>query len=267
MQQQDSSREFVARAMARAKFNRRAIQFLIDLSEADEIALAADEAALLNFMAGVYEFGFNRGGNTYIGQQSATEYVRQLAARIQANPEILGLAINVVHALLAAAADDRDVTVNEPFAPDTKLIFLGSRRPHITLVWAPTSDKELAQALAFGTGKVLQSEEGEMVRRCKWDNCRLGPRDKEHPEGQRRIFLANSPRQEYCGRQCSTAASFLRFKEKHEEATAIHAAPGDQNASTPKRSKRRRKLGATAPPKALPAESTPESRSQRRNAS
>jgi len=244
MRQQDSSREFVARAMARAKFNRRAIQFLIDFSEADPMALAVDQAALLKFIAGVYEFNFYRSQNIRLHKEPIAKYVSQLATEIQADPEILSFASEPLRDLLAAAADGTDHTIYEPFPPETKLIFLGSSHPHASILWMPEGREQLGRALAGSALQLLQSEEGEMVRRCRRENCRLGPRDKEHLEGQRRIFLANSPRQEYCGRQCSTAASFLRFKEKHEGASVIHATRDDQNAGALKRRKRQRNRAA-----------------------
>jgi hypothetical protein len=245
MRQQHSSRELVARAIAQAKYERQAIQFLIDLSEADAAALAADETALLNCMTDVYTFGFNRSIDTKKGKQPPLEFVNQLVSQIKADPEVLSLAIEVVGKFLAAAADDKDPPSLILPTP-TGITFIGSSRPHGMFLSIPPGRAHLAQSVGFKACEILVSQEGQWVRRCKWESCRLGPRDKEHPEGQPRIFLAARPIQEYCGRQCSTAASLNRFRQKQKE-TAKGAKAG----------KGRRQPGASAPAPRPPSKAMP----------
>ena len=148
-----------------------------------------------------------------------------LAARFRTNPSRwLGPLTTKLKDLLVAVADGQRIKL--PTAAASHMVFDGHALKRFEplgfeggLGWrmgagslltfrlsAPlVSPHSLAVCFLFNAMRQLDSEQGIMVRRCQYERCR-------------ELFLANRPKQVYCGRSCVNALNFERHKNKDPQA-------------------------------------------------
>ena len=230
----DKRREMLARAfsapvMARAAADnrRKLVKFLLRLSTLDPQAPVVSPG-----LAGEL-CGF--------GLMSALRYksfhLQPLEARLAARPrQTLGPLIRETRKLLAAVADGERYRLAMPrgagvalSADALKLLddregyqgAFGYRiasagratNPFTLAVVVPKRQiwTSLAAVFIFNAMRALDSETGVMVRRCRREGCR-------------EIFLANRPKQIFCGILCAQNVASARYRREHPEQRARHAA-------------------------------------------
>ena len=202
---------------------RKALDFLIRLSETDPAALVSPERPgdVANLVAGLFRYGLI----------AATTYLRQypqpqptITAQIRDEPEVLRPLITKTKELLSAAADGKAITFAVPKNAQLRfdgrwhavadprdygdMLFRRVDEARASFVFAlDIPDGSLQDQWAvflFNAMRQLDSVEGLMVRRCAREGCD-------------RIFLAKRPKQVACGPYCRSAITWARFKEKNPD--------------------------------------------------
>jgi hypothetical protein len=227
----------------------RRIAFLFQLVNSDPVALVEAEKTgtqpgdLTNLAYGLLMFGLlppPRDKKGAYVKEIPREYADEVLAWIRANPARLRPTIDGVRKLLEAAADGLDI--EEIILPGTRVAFFGSRPAGSRASFGtPVTDdagKGLAQLVWLTVHRLLDSEEGELVRRCKREACRC-------------IFLASRLNQEFCSRKCANAIAFERYKAKRidevgEEAYRAEHAKAVRNSQAIAR--RRKSISVSLPP-------------------
>jgi hypothetical protein len=194
-----------------ARFRRESLKFLIGLSEVDLVALLSSDhpGDLLNLVWGFYRFAYL--GTNSLTLDEASEQARDLADAIRAKPERLGRAIDGVRSLLKSVTEGNEVKLE--FLPGTAMVIrISPEGTRDSFLYSPIrrSYEGLRQTLMFKTMRLLDTEEGQLVRQCARKDCR-------GPHGERRLFLASRPKQVFCGRRCANAATFERYRRRVDD--------------------------------------------------
>jgi hypothetical protein len=228
---------------ASASERREKIEFLLYLAKVDPVALVesdppGDLANLAWWMVKycIAPLPFESDGN-YEGQNLA-EMVEKLETWIKSDPKTLGPTIRGVRQLVTAAADGTQIMM--PLVEGSVTTFQGKEKGGRRVTFGVPRNagglgRGWAQTVCLNVQNLLDTEEGELVRRCNREQCR-------------EIFLASRPNQEFCSRKCANAVAFERYKEKQideigEEAyRAQHAKAVRQSQQT-----RRRKQQVSSP--------------------
>lgn len=185
--------------------NRRAIEFLIRLSESNarDLVITASTGELLNVSADLCRL-IRRPG---YGGKSGTlaQEAAKLTEEFRADIEGLATLIKDLNEFLTAFAEGCELGIS--LVPGSKLVF-AERAPNSARWWinSPGTRHGLIQSVLSAAGFVLIAlgDEASMVRRCARETCR-------------RVFLAKRPKQIFHDHRCAAAVSFDRYREKLEE--------------------------------------------------
>jgi hypothetical protein len=226
---------------------RHRIEFLFRLADTDLGTLALPEhAGDLKSLAYVFFIHALQKPSHELAPSEKlfpTDAAETFSREVEANPSMLRPAIDAVRRLLAAQADQKDL--DEPMPPVTRRYYLGTRkageRMNIHTPDMPDLGERLGHLVWLLAARRLDSDEGDLVHRCKRDACR-------------KVFFANRPNQEFCSPQCGNAAAFQRHKAKVGEDAyrAKHA-----KAVRESKGKGRRHPGSSAPAPRAPAKAMP----------
>ena len=175
---------------------------MIRLSETDPIALeiSGQPGDLINLVYNFYRFGYL--GDSAMTYDQAVVEAGELADALRMKPERFELVIRGLRGVFESAADGGRFEL--PLLPGTKVVSYfaqDAKRTHF--LWSPKGNRYegLRQAVIYGALRLLDTQEGAMVRRCARKACG-------------RVFLAARPKQIFCGRRCVNAVVFERYKQK-----------------------------------------------------
>jgi hypothetical protein len=208
------------------------IQFLLKLANSDEVALLTPDRQidLLSLADGLYRFVTLKVGDAAKGRSGFPKaQAEHLVTVIKARPTLLHHVIEQVRKLLTAAADRVDVRANLAelgFAPQSFPVFRGSRPAGERVSWSSTAPPEddvvFLQSVSLAAALALNTDEGQLVRRCK----RGAP-------GCRTIFLASRLNQDFCSRKCANAVAFERHQQKIAESQRRRRSSGSSSSPRP----------------------------------
>jgi hypothetical protein len=190
-----TSRPIVRRMPKANRFHRECLEFLI------RICAGSGQPDPLDCF---HWFGYLAPPHVRTG--TAT---RNLADAVWAKAETFAPLVSELRLVLAAAAEGghyelpipSDSNMVAEFAPSARQTFLRTSDD------GDENDLGLRRAIIFGAMRLLNTEEGLMVRLCDRQPCR-------------RIFLKTRPKQIFCSRRCASAAAGVRFLVKYGEEGA-----------------------------------------------
>jgi len=209
------------------------IRFLFKLANSDDVALQTPDRQidLLSLADGLYRFVILKVSDpAKVRSEFPKAQAEHLVTVIKARPTLLHHAIEQVRKLLKAAADRVDVRVNlaeSGFVPHSFPVFRGSHPAGERLSWSntdpPLDDSVFIQSVSLAAALVLNTDEGQLVRRCK----------RSAAACPSPIFLASRLNQEFCSRKCANAVAFERHQQKIGETQRRRRSSGSSSSPRP----------------------------------
>jgi len=176
-------------ATKRLKWQLKALEFLIQLSESDPAALVSSEQPgdLLNVCAGLARLVHPLPDGGEKVPHPGAFWMEQF----RSHPALLTQLIKELAEFLLHVADDFQCSITP--RPDTRFVITPEFR---------IESRHPIQSVAVVLGWLLVLVGPTFKpRRCNREACR-------------RIFIPNRPKQTFCTRKCASAAAFERYKEK-----------------------------------------------------